>query len=162
MSPVQYVTKKGIPLDQTVHHAIWKVGDVIENSGHPLKEANEFIAKLGGKPESNLVVARLMAKALVEQVYLSRCADVEQVDVVAAQAKIGKILNNNPYIRTESVVEDKPKTRASKSGNDKKTSARVIFDRMRGQAAGTIAKAVALELNITYANAYYYVTRVFK
>ena len=40
-TPMQMLKKKGIPFDRTVHHAIWAVGDVIENSGHPLQEANK-------------------------------------------------------------------------------------------------------------------------
>ena len=162
MTSVQFVTKKGIPLDQTVHHAIWAVGDVIENSSHPLKEANDFITKLGGQSEDNLVIARLMAKALVEQVYINKDKSIDQSHVDLAQAKVSKILNNNTYIRTEPLQEQANKTRASKSGNDKKASARVIFDRMVGETSGTIAKAIASELKITYANAYYYVSRVFK
>ena len=47
--------------------------------------------------------------------------------------------------------------------NDKKAAAQKIFDELKAeQANGVIAQAISKELNITYANAYYYVTRVFK
>jgi hypothetical protein len=46
--------------------------------------------------------------------------------------------------------------------SDKKAAARAIFDRMQGSTSGEIAKVIQTELKITYANAYYYVSRVFK
>lgn len=53
-------------------------------------------------------------------------------------------------------VAKQPKT------NDKKVAALRIFDANGDKNNGAIATIIAKELEITYANAYYYVTRVFK
>jgi len=46
--------------------------------------------------------------------------------------------------------------------NDKRVAAERIFKEQADKGNGAIAKMIASELEITYANAYYYVTRVFK
>ena len=46
--------------------------------------------------------------------------------------------------------------------NDKKVAAQFIFDANKDKSNGFIARLIEKELEITYANAYYYVTRVFK
>jgi hypothetical protein len=46
--------------------------------------------------------------------------------------------------------------------NDKKVAAQKIFESNKDKGNGEIAKLIASELEITYANAYYYVTRVFR
>jgi len=60
-----------------------------------------------------------------------------------------------------------PKVKAEKAPkvpkvNDKKVAAHRIFDANREKGNGEIATMIAGELEITYANAYYYVTRVFR
>lgn len=45
--------------------------------------------------------------------------------------------------------------------NTKKLAAMQIFEANKDKGNGEIAKLIAAELEITYANAYYYVTRVF-
>ncbi len=45
--------------------------------------------------------------------------------------------------------------------NTKKQAAMRIFEANKDKGNGEIAKLIATELEITYANAYYYVTRVF-
>jgi len=54
------------------------------------------------------------------------------------------------------VVPKEPKV------NDKKVAALRLFDAHPDKNNGAIARMIAAELEITYANAYYYVTRVFK
>ena len=46
--------------------------------------------------------------------------------------------------------------------NDKKVAAQRLFDANKDKNSGAIARLISAELEITYANAYYYVTRVFK
>lgn len=46
--------------------------------------------------------------------------------------------------------------------NNKKVAAQRIFDANKDKNNGAIARLIAAELEITYANAYYYCTRVFK
>jgi len=53
-------------------------------------------------------------------------------------------------------VAKEPKT------NDKKVAAKLIFDANKDKGNGEIAQLISKELEITYANAYYYVTRAFK
>lgn len=45
--------------------------------------------------------------------------------------------------------------------NTKKQAAMQIFEANKDKGNGEIAKLISTELEITYANAYYYVTRVF-
>lgn len=68
-------------------------------------------------------------------------------------------------------ITDKPvKVKAAKAPtvakqpkeNDKKVAAMRLFDAHLDKNNGAIARIIAAELEITYANAYYYVTRVFK
>ncbi len=46
--------------------------------------------------------------------------------------------------------------------NDKKLAAQKLFEANKDKGNGEIATLISKELEITYANAYYYVTRVFK
>lgn len=46
--------------------------------------------------------------------------------------------------------------------NDKKEAALRLFEANPDKNNGAVARLIAAELEITYANAYYYVTRVFK
>lgn len=46
--------------------------------------------------------------------------------------------------------------------NDKRVAALRLFEANKDKNNGQIAKMIASELEITYANAYYYVTRCFK
>jgi hypothetical protein len=46
--------------------------------------------------------------------------------------------------------------------NDKKVAAQRLFDANQDKNNGAIARLISAELEISYANAYYYVTRVFK
>jgi hypothetical protein len=56
------------------------------------------------------------------------------------------------------------KTRAVKKprSNDKKDAAQKLFEANKDKGNGAIATLISKELDITYANSYYYVTRVFK
>lgn len=46
--------------------------------------------------------------------------------------------------------------------NDKRVAALAIFEANKEKTNGAIAQIISTELEITYANAYYYVTRAFK
>lgn len=157
MNALELLRKNDIPLNQTIHHAIARTGDVIDNDGHPLAKANFLIKQLGGQEISNIVIAKLMAKSLIEQVYIQKDDYNGELANVVAKAKVDKIINNSPYILQTSEPEV-----ASAPVSDKKAAARAIFDRMQGSTSGEIVKAIQNELKITYANARYYVDRVFK
>ena len=157
MNALELLRKNDIPLNQTIHHAIARTGDVIDNDGHPLAKANFLIKQLGGQEISNIVIAKLMAKSLIEQVYIQKDDYNGELANVVAKAKVDKIINNSPYILQTSEPEV-----ATAPVSDKKAAARAIFDRMQGSTSGEIVKAIQNELKITYANARYYVDRVFK
>lgn len=55
-----------------------------------------------------------------------------------------------------------PKEPKAAPVNDKKDAALVIYQANPDMNNGAVARKIAAELEITYANAYYYVTRVFK
>lgn len=57
---------------------------------------------------------------------------------------------------------DSEQSASAGRSNDKKAAALRVFEANRGKGQGEIARLIAAELEITYANAYYYVTRVFK
>lgn len=157
MTAQELLTKNNIPLNQTVHHAIASAGELIDNAGHPLEKANFLIKQLGGQEIDNIVIAKLMAKSLIEQVYIKKDDYNSELAISVAKAKVDKIINNSPYI-----LQTSEPVAASTPVSDKKAAARAIFDRMQGSTSGEIAKAIQNELKITYANAYYYVSRVFK
>lgn len=81
---------------------------------------------------------------------VARTAAAEALDTVEQAQEVAK--------------EKTVKAKAPKAPrvNDKKEAARRIFDANKGKGNGEIAKLISTELEITYANAYYYVTRVFK
>lgn len=53
-------------------------------------------------------------------------------------------------------------TKISSTKDGKKSAALMLFEANTDKGNGEIARLIAKELEITYANAYYYVTRVFK
>jgi hypothetical protein len=81
---------------------------------------------------------------------VARAAAAEAMDTVEQAQEVAK----EKTVKTKAVKAPKV--------NDKKEAARRIFDANQGKGNGEIAKLISAELEITYANAYYYVTRVFK
>ena len=98
----------------------------------------------------------------------------DTLNVMKAIEKVKQVSTKMPFIyQTSEAVEQasKPKTittkdnvvRASKSNNDKKAKALEIFKTLDpAMSASEKAKVIAKQLEITYANAYYYISRVFK
>jgi len=65
--------------------------------------------------------------------------------------------------KAQKVAKEKaPKVAKEPKVNDKKVAAQRIFDANKDKGNGEIARMIAEQLEITYANAYYYVTRAFK
>jgi hypothetical protein len=152
----------------SVVRAIQQVGEDIGLSSDPLAYANSIISDLGGTDQYDLASARIIAKALVEQAMTQEEYDRPEA-VVIADTKLDKIRKDMPYVFAESEAsEDQPSTTTRKvkiksvKTNDKKPKAKAIFDANKDKTNGEIAQMIAAELEITYANAYYYVSRVFK
>jgi len=158
----------GIKPHTSVTRAISAAGVFFSSFSHPGVGPNKMITWLGGKPIGNPVEADIIAKALLEQAVLLGVENYNfEAAMAVAQQKLAKIRITMPYAFAGSEVNavNVSKTaskRASPRGGDKKERARVVFDRESGKSDGDIARIIAAELQITYANAYYYVSRVFK
>lgn len=146
----------------SVGGAIKQIGDTIDDARDPLSLSNSIINQLGGVDQYDLVSAKIIAKALVEQAMVQDPYDSSRATKVA-EGKLEKIRKDMPYVFTkaeeESVSELTPKQAAT---GDKKTKAQAIFNANKSLSNGEIAKLIQDELKITYANAYYYASRVFK
>lgn len=64
-------------------------------------------------------------------------------------------------VAIESTTKTNP-TKISSTKEGKKVAALKLFEANTDKGNGEIARLISKELEITYANAYYYVTRVFK
>lgn len=161
----QVLKQYGIKTDSVVK-AIQQVGEDIGLSSDPLSYANSIISDLGGSDQYDLASARIIAKALVEQAIIQ--PDYDRPEAIAvADSKLEKIKKTMPYVfNPDEVASSTSTTRVkaikSTKSNDKKDRAKAIFDANKDKTNGEIAQMIASDLNITYANAYYYVSRVFK
>lgn len=165
---VYVLNKLGLEPGMSVTRALTQVGYIInEGAQRNVTAANKIIKSLGGELESHPIAADIVAKALIEQAVLSGASyDVESARKVA-QEKLAKIRLTMPYAFAQASEKESHQASArarktSTRGGDKKERARAIFDRECGKPVGAIAKIIATEIDITYANAYYYVSRVFK
>ena len=90
----------------------------------------------------------------------------EMTPATAAFASLTNYLEKqaNPEQKASAKQIAAEKTRAAKTPrtNDKKDAALKLFEANKDKGNGAIATLISKELEITYANAYYYVTRVFK
>jgi len=154
----EYVLGKlGLRSGMSVTRAITAVGIRISDSSDQLKAANKIIISLGAKPVSNVALADVLAKGLVEQAVLRGAEYVPEDALVVATAKYDRLMATMPYVFS---TEDKTSGGAV---NDKKAMALEIFNRETGKGLTNtaIAEIIATELEISLANAQYYVTRVF-
>lgn len=163
----EILTSYGIKSDSVVK-AIQQVGEDIGLSSDPLGYANSIISDLGGSDQYDLASARIMAKAMVEQAIVQDEYNTGNATKIA-EAKLEKIRTNMPYVfvETESTSGESSSSTSFKPvkqprSNDKKAVAKGIFDANKDKTNGEIAQLIQKELKITYANAYYYVSRVFK
>lgn len=160
--------------------AIQRVQELVEDAKDPLAQANKIITTLGCTPVLHAVQARILAKTLVQQYVLrGGLYDAEEAMKVAAHKYIdmertmpflfaGSEGGKTPLTQTPTGVDPaRVKVAKAKRGGDKKERALEIFNAYLepGKAAVTdsdIAKDIAKQLDITFANAYYYTTRVFR
>jgi len=84
-------------------------------------------------------------------------------EVEAKKNNVGKQEATAVVEKAQKVAKEKaPKVTKEPKVNDKKVAALRIFESNTDKGNGTVAKMISEQLEITYANAYYYVTRVFK
>lgn len=142
------------------------IGSKVLESSDPLTTANRIIMNLGGSPLTNPIDARIMAQALCEQMIVQKEAYDTTKAISIATGKLNNIRTTMPFIfaTKESIVNTATADgkRASRKSNDKKAKAFEIFEQNRDKKESDIAKLIQTQLGITFANAYYYVNRVFK
>lgn len=164
LDTVYTLNKMGLKPGMSVNRAINKVGLDISESRDPLSTANRIIVSLGGQPVGKTIRADVIAKALIEQAVLCGSNYKAENALVIAEAKFSKIEATMPYVFAGSddsrVVNTKVEVK-EKRGGDKKERALEIYNREKGKNGTEIAKMIAEEIDITFANAYYYVSRVF-
>lgn len=150
----------------SVIRSIQTIGLKVNESSDPLLTANRIIMSLGGSPLTNPIDARIMAQALTEQLLVQKDAyDTNQAISIATE-KLNKIKSEMPFIYATKESDVNTATadgkRASRKTNDKKAKAFEIFEQNRDKKESDVAKLIQNQLGITFANAYYYVNRVFK
>lgn len=167
MNVVPVLKKLGIDPKMSVHRAIYDVSCRVNNSSNRLRESNMIIESFGApKIKKDERIAELIAKGIVEYAFQHPTDFVVDKAVEAAKGKYEKLLSRYPYIFQEpkekpsSYVRKDP-TRASRKNNDKKAQAEQLFNENKQLSNGELAKLISKQLEITYANAYYYVSRVF-
>jgi hypothetical protein len=162
MVNIQGVFKKyDINPNGSINRAIQNVSLAISEASDPFITSNQIISALGCKPVRDTIDAAIIAKCLIEQAILQREDYIPEFALTKANEKLANMKVNHPYcfVMKESTVEA---TATSKRGGDKKAKALEIFEANRDKKHSDIAKLIQMELGITFANAYYYVSRVFK
>lgn len=165
IDPIYVLDKLGLKDEVSVTRAVIRVGEIVSGSSDKLSAANKIISSLGGDIQHHPIKADIIAKALVEHAIVTRNSFEPSQAMTVAIVKLNKIMNSMPYLFSDQQTHPSvsiPKTsRASPRSNDKKPRALEIYNREKGKSATEIAKLIANELEITFANAYYYVSRVF-
>jgi hypothetical protein len=167
MVDIQSVFKKfDIDPKGSINKTIYNISMKISEAQDPLVYSNRIISQLGGVANVDYNEAPIIAKCLVEQAVVM----YPNYDPVAAQAiaqqKLDAIKVKMPYLfnmKEKTVEATATNTQAAnKRGGDKKARALAIFEANRDKKPSDVAKLIQVELGITFANAYYYVSRVFK
>jgi len=163
---------KELNIDSTdsINRIIKDVGIQIDLKPDRLAAANDIITKLGAPAATKERTAIVLAKGLVEQAIVTGEAYNPENAMTVVAGKYMKLVDDLPSVYSikkgaKSLANTEGSTtsgRASRSNNEKKAAALAIFEANKSLGNSDIAKLIATELEITFANAYYYVTRVFK
>ena len=167
MVDVQSVFKKyGINPKSSINRTIQDISAKISEASDPLVYSNRIISQLGGTANVDSIEAPIIAKSLIEQAVIHTDNYDPAAAQVVANQKLERIKGSMPYIfnmKERSVEATATTTGATpKRGGDKKARALAIFEANRDKKPSDIAKLIQVELGVTFANAYYYVSRVFK
>jgi hypothetical protein len=166
MVDVQSVFKKyKIDPSRSINRVIQDVSTNISESSDPLVYSNHIINQLGCRPFLNSHDAAIIAKCLIQSAVLKGKEYNADQALVEAETKLANLRENHPYLfvmKESSNMEATATTSTTKRGGDKKAKALAIFEANRDKKASDVAKLIQVELGITFANAYYYVSRVFK
>lgn len=171
MNIVSSLNGLDIKPEEGVNKAIFQVSKLVNESTNRLSKANKIINDLGGPKLKHERYAILISQAMVEYA-VQHVEDYNAENAFqAAEIRYQDLKEKMPWACLEPEVKrykplvSKRKSRIkreSKNDNNKKKEAIGIFEANKEKTNGEIAKIIAGELKITYANAYYYVSRVFK
>lgn len=170
MVDVQSVFKKyKIDPNRSINRIIQDISSAISESRDPFVMSNQLIGQLGSTTVQDYYEAPIVAKCLVEQAVIMKEYDPITAREIADQ-KVAAMRAKHSWMFASSEKE-KPMTsaitgesaaKATNPANDKKAKALAIFEANRGKKASDIARLIQMELDVSFANAYYYVSRVFK
>jgi hypothetical protein len=149
--------------------AVQTIGEMITSAPDPLSVANSVLVAFGGAEVLDFPTARITAKALVEQaVEAGEAFDLDKAQAYAAE-KVQKLRGEQPevFVKTVADAASEPKRRGrpstkTASGESLKDKALKICADNASMTNAQLAKLIQTELKITYSNAYYYASRVFK
>lgn len=157
--------------------AIVAVAEHFENSRCATTAANELIQKLGGARQETPIEADIIAKALAEQVVVQREQFNPEEAMAIAMEKLLNIKERMPYLfkhqEQESegfpAVNDTSKPGLVKRNKAAKTARTDSIDVMVKEITdtgerdrGVIVTKIAAQVNMEYANVYYYVKKAEK
>lgn len=169
MVDVQSVFKKyKINPERSINRIIQDLSSSISESRDPFVLSNQLIGQLGSTTVQDYNEAPFIAKCLVEQAVIMKEYDPVAAREIANQklanmrAKHSWMFASSEKEKTVTSAITGEVTKAAKAGNDKKAKALAIFEANRGKKASDIARLIQMELDVSFANAYYYVSRVFK
>lgn len=118
---------------------------------NPLCPGGPYVASPGVRDAFSQYLFDKEARA--KELELERAQEAADEVVTSVQKEVKA---KTATVKVTFKVAKEPKT------NDKKVAAKSIFDANKDKGNGEIAQLISKELEITYANAYYYVTRAFK
>ncbi len=166
MVDVQSVFEKyKIDPNSSIHRTIHGIGIDISESSDPLLKSNQIICKLGGTAVVDPIEAPIVAKCMIEQAVLFALQrrDFDPAHAMnVAKVRVADMKVKHPYLFVMKESSMEAVAKPVKRSGDKKARALAIFEANRGKKASDVAKLIQVELGITFANAYYYVSRVFK
>lgn len=170
MNIISSLNSLDIKPEEGVNKAVYQVSKLVNESTNRLSKANKIISDLGGPKLEHERYAILISQAMVE--YAVQHIDDYTPDNAfqAAEIRYQDLKEKMPWAVMEpdstrsysTYVRKTNIQRESRKNNNKKREAESIFAANKEKSNSEIAKIIAKELEITYANAYYYASRVFK
>lgn len=146
----------GVRMDGSPTRMLLTIGDRIREASDPLGYANGLIAQLGGLPvtSTNFTVVDMTAKHIILHAFNNPLGYDPQLAQAGATAYVNLKQKDHPWMFTTG--ETKVNSTTSET-NDKKTRALQIYTECKDMPVKHVCERIMKELDITYANAYYYV-----
>ena len=153
-----------------VNRGVQEIGEMINKSGDPLEMANTVIQHLGGAEIADFPVARITAKALVEQAIVKGAEYKADEALEYAKEKVIKLKKDHSFLFVkpeQSATETAQETKVSKSGrvggkSKHRAEALALCEQNKDLTNAQLAKLLSEKLNISYSHGFYFAQRVFK